>query len=63
MINGIRVLVRAAVALDRCLEIAVPWADLQIPPDYQLRLTLVLSDEKCFKGYLPENALIPIEVP
>lgn len=54
---------RAAVALDRCLEIAVPWADLQIPPDYQLRLTLVLSDEKCFKGYLPENALIPIEVP
>lgn len=54
---------RAAIALDRCLEIAVPWADLQIPPDYQLRLTLVLSDEKCFKGYLPENALIPIEVP
>lgn len=54
---------RAAVALDRCLEVAVPWADLQIPPDYSLRLTLVLSDERCFKGYLPENALIPIEVP
>ncbi len=54
---------RAQVGLDRCLEVAVPWADLQIPPDYPLRMTLVLADEGRFKGYLPENTLIPIDVP
>jgi len=25
-----------------CLEVAVPWADLQIPPDYPLRMILIL---------------------
>lgn len=54
---------RAQVALETCLELAVPWADLQVPPDYPLRLVLVLADEGCYKKYLPENALIPIEVP
>jgi alpha-amylase/alpha-mannosidase (GH57 family) len=54
---------RAQVALDSCLEIAIPWADLQVPPDYPLRLILVLSDDGCFSGYVPENGLIPIDVP
>jgi hypothetical protein len=45
------------------LEVAIPWADLQIPPDYPLRMTLVLAEEGRFKAYLPENALIPIDVP
>ncbi|MBE8999374.1 glycoside hydrolase [Nostoc sp. LEGE 12447] len=54
---------RAQVALNSCLELAVPWADLQVPPDYPLRLILVLADEGRFCNYLPENALIPIEVP
>jgi alpha-amylase/alpha-mannosidase (GH57 family) len=54
---------RAQVALDTCLEVAVPWADLQIPPDYPLRLILVLSDEGRYCEFLPENTLIPIEVP
>jgi hypothetical protein len=54
---------RAQVALDTCLELAVPWADLQVPPDYPLRLILVLADDGRFQDYLPENALIPIEVP
>ena len=54
---------RVQVALDKCLEVAVPWADLQVPPDYPLRLILVLSDRGRFCNYLPENALIPIEVP
>ncbi|MEH2300141.1 MAG: glycoside hydrolase [Nostoc sp.] len=54
---------RAQVALNSCLELAVPWADLQVPPDYPLRLILVLADEGHFSNYLPENALIPIEVP
>ncbi len=54
---------RTQMALDKCLEVAIPWADLQIPPDYPLRLILVLSDQGRFSNYLPENALIPIEVP
>jgi alpha-amylase/alpha-mannosidase (GH57 family) len=54
---------RAQVALNKCLELAVPWADLQVPPDYPVRLLLVLSDEGHFSNYLPENALIPIQVP
>ena len=54
---------RAQVALESCLEVAVPWADLQIPPDYPLRMILVLADGERFSSYLPENALIPVEVP
>lgn len=54
---------RAQVGLNKCLEVSIPWADLQIPPDYPLRLILVLADNGRFSSYLPENALIPIEVP
>lgn len=55
---------RSRVGLQRCLELAVPWADLQIvQPDWQLRVLVVLSDEGTFTDYLPENALIPIGVP
>lgn len=54
---------RAQVAFEQCLELAIPWADLQIEPDYPLRLTIVLSDNERYCSYLPENALIPIEVP
>ncbi len=54
---------RAEVGLDNCLELAIPWADLQVSPDYPLHLILVLSDEGRFSSYLPENALISISVP
>lgn len=54
---------RAQVAYKQCLEVAVPWADLHISPDWPLRLVLVLSDNGRFRSYFPENALIPIEVP
>jgi alpha-amylase/alpha-mannosidase (GH57 family) len=54
---------RAQVGLNTCLELAVPWADLRIPPDYPLRLILVLSEQGRYSNYVPENALIPIEVP
>ncbi|MBV9386054.1 MAG: glycoside hydrolase [Chroococcidiopsidaceae cyanobacterium CP_BM_ER_R8_30] len=53
----------ALVAFDRCLEIAVPWADLQISFDSPLRLILVMADSGRFSSYLPENALISIEMP
>jgi hypothetical protein len=54
---------RAQVALDQCLEVAVPWADLQVEPDSALRLVLVFADNGIFRSYVPENALVPITVP
>jgi alpha-amylase/alpha-mannosidase (GH57 family) len=54
---------RAQVGLDRCLEIAVPWADLRIEPDWPLRLMLVLAESGQFREYLPEHTLVPIEMP
>ena len=54
---------RAQVGLDTCLEIAVPWADLQIEPDWSLRLIVVTSEGGRYQGYLPENALVPINAP
>lgn len=54
---------RAQAAFDRCLEVAVPWADLQIQPDYPLRLVLVFADNGIYRSYVPENAVVPITVP
>lgn len=54
---------RIQMGLDKCLEIAVPWADLQVKPDWSLRLMMVLSEGESFCSYLPENALIAIDIP
>lgn len=54
---------RAQVALDQCLEVAVPWADLQVEPDYPLRLVLILAENGIYRSYIPENALVPLQVP
>jgi len=31
-------------------EVAVPWADLQIPPGYPLRMTLILADQGHYRN-------------
>jgi len=54
---------RAQVGVDKCLEVAVPWADLQIMPDWQVRLIAVLSDGSRYSSCMPEDALIPIGMP
>ena len=54
---------RVQVALDKCLELALPWADLPTHPDWGVRMVVMLSDGGRFKDYLPENALIPFEMP
>ena len=55
---------RAQVAFDSCLEVAVPWADLQnVEPDWSLRLVVMLGDEGRYVSYLPEDDLIPVDVP
>ena len=54
---------RSQVELDSCVEISIPWADLQMQPDSQLRLVAVMSDGGRYRQYFPENALIPITIP
>ncbi|MCU0567239.1 MAG: glycoside hydrolase [Oculatellaceae cyanobacterium Prado106] len=55
---------RAQVAFNTCLEVAVPWADLHlVQPDWSLRLVMILADEGRYVSSLPENALIPVDVP
>jgi alpha-amylase/alpha-mannosidase (GH57 family) len=54
---------RAQVGLDRCLEISVPWADLQMEPDSNIKMTLVLSDGGRFRQFLPEEGLISVTIP
>ena len=53
----------AKMALDRCLELAVPWADLDIEPDYPLQLVTVLADDGKFRGCLPENDWVRLQAP
>lgn len=54
---------RAQVGLETCLELSIPWADLQIQPDWSLQLLLVLSEGGRYQSYLPENTLVSIAVP
>lgn len=54
---------RAQVGMNTCLELAVPWADLQIEPDWVLQLVLVLSDGGRYCSYLPENTFISMGAP
>lgn len=53
----------AKAALDKCLEVAVPWSDLQIEPDWSLRIVATLAKDGQFVEYLPEHMLIPIQAP
>ncbi|OLP17225.1 glycoside hydrolase [Leptolyngbya sp. 'hensonii'] len=54
---------RAQIGLDECLELAVPWADLQANPDWALRLVMILSENGKYTSYLPEDVLVPLDVP
>jgi alpha-amylase/alpha-mannosidase (GH57 family) len=54
---------RAEVAFNKCLELAVPWADLHIEPDSSLCLLGVLADRGEFRSYLPEDELITLQMP
>lgn len=53
----------ARVALGRSLEIAVPWHNLHVDPDQEIRLIAVLADNGFFKEALLDNQLIPLRVP
>lgn len=54
----------AQIGLSKCLEVAIPWSDLRTEPDWPLCLVAVLAQaDHQFADYLPENALISIQVP
>lgn len=54
----------AQIALDTCLEVAVPWDDLRgVEPDWQLELVVFLANESRFAQHLPEQKLIPVVMP
>lgn len=54
---------QARLGLDQCVEVAVPWGDLQIQPDSSLRLIAVLAQDGQFAGYLPEDTLVLLQMP
>jgi alpha-amylase/alpha-mannosidase (GH57 family) len=54
---------RASMAFNQCLELAVPWADLHIEPDYPLNLLAVLADNGKFQSHLPDSELIRLQAP
>ncbi|MEM9543511.1 MAG: glycoside hydrolase [Cyanobacteria bacterium P01_E01_bin.42] len=53
----------AYMALNQCLELAIPWHDLDISPDYPVRMVGVLTDGGKFSGQIPENRLISFNSP
>ncbi|MBW4654440.1 MAG: glycoside hydrolase [Kaiparowitsia implicata GSE-PSE-MK54-09C] len=52
------------VGIDTCLEVAIPWEDLrEVGPDWSLRIGVILADAGRYVSYVPEKALIPVNVP
>jgi len=54
---------RSQVALDTCLEVAVPWDELPVAPNWSVSLLLVLGQAGRFRGYLPEQGLLNFAIP
>lgn len=55
---------RARAAFNTCLEVALPWADLPgVEPDWSLQLLVISASEGCFRSHVPEDTLIPVDVP
>jgi alpha-amylase/alpha-mannosidase (GH57 family) len=53
----------AQMGLEQCLEVAVPWQDLAVSPDWSLNLIAVVSEAGQFVDSYPEQQLIPLQVP
>jgi alpha-amylase/alpha-mannosidase (GH57 family) len=54
---------RAEMAFKHCLEIAIPWADLQIQPDISLHLVAALANNGKFHSFLPQEGLVTLSAP
>jgi alpha-amylase/alpha-mannosidase (GH57 family) len=51
------------LGLGQCLEIAVPWQNLHVEPDWRLELMTVVAHNGQFIEHSPEDALVPLQVP
>jgi hypothetical protein len=51
------------MGLETCLEVAVPWRDLTVCPDWSMQLLVVVSQAGQFVDSYPEERLIPFTVP
>jgi alpha-amylase/alpha-mannosidase (GH57 family) len=54
---------QAQVAFNECLELALPWSDLQKEPNTTFHLIAMLADQGEFHSYLPEDNLILVQIP
>ncbi len=54
---------RAQMAVDRCLELSLPWEDLHMEPDVTLQMMLVMTDGGRYRQLLVENGLISVTIP
>jgi alpha-amylase/alpha-mannosidase (GH57 family) len=53
----------AKVAIDQCIEVAMPWSDLGVGSEWSLALIVVLAKNGQFQNYLPEDRLVTLQVP
>ncbi len=54
---------RTKIGFNQCLEVSLPWEDLDLNPESTTRLVILLSRRGIFQTSLPEHTIIPIEVP
>jgi alpha-amylase/alpha-mannosidase (GH57 family) len=51
------------IAIDRCIEIAIPWSDLRVQSGWSLNLIVLLARSQQFQSVLPEDQMLEILVP
>ena len=51
------------IAIDRCIEIAIPWSDLRVQSGWSLNLIILLARSQQFQSVLPEDQMLEILVP
>ncbi|MFN3926177.1 MAG: glycoside hydrolase [Pseudanabaenaceae cyanobacterium] len=54
---------QAQIAIDECLELAVPWQTLGVNPRTRTALVIMLTQDDLFYASLPECTIIPLDVP
>ena len=54
---------RSEARYDQCIEVSVPWADLQIDPDSPLEILAVFGDRGEYRSFVPEDKLIRLQAP
>ena len=53
----------AEAVFTRCLEISVPWSNLEIEPNYSLEMIAVFADRGEYHSHIPKDRLICLQAP